>query len=458
MGSTPSPVVRSSSSRDAAGQSTPSLCLDCASVDENGTSRTCPSCHSGRHARHPELLTLAIAHIDCDAFYASVEKRDRPDLAGRPVIVGGGDRGVVTTACYIARMSGVRSAMPMFKARTLCPDAVVIRPDFAKYTDAARHIRALMGELTPLVQTLSIDEAVLDLTGTEALHGAPAATMLARLALRVESELGVTVSVGLASNRLLAKLAAGRDKPRGFSVLGSDAAAWLAPQPVRLLPGVGPALERRLAARGMTTLAQLQALTPRDAVRLLGDDGPSLAARARGEDSRPVTAGRDAKSMSAETTFDRDLADTVSLEHHLWRLCERLGVRAPSRRLRRRWGRAQAAHQPLRAAHPQRATGSTDDAARDHVRRSPLSPATRGRRHDVPPDRHRRPSARAPPPRRIATISPTPTGTAAPAHSRRSTSCAHASETRRSSGEGRCRQALRPGREPGASAPRTRED
>ena len=417
VGSTPSRVVRSSSSRDAAGQSTPSLCLDCASVDENGTSRTCPSCHSGRHARHPELLTLAIAHIDCDAFYASVEKRDRPDLAGRPVIVGGGDRGVVTTACYIARMSGVRSAMPMFKARTLCPDAVVIRPDFAKYTDAARHIRALMGELTPLVQTLSIDEAVLDLTGTEALHGAPAATMLARLALRVESELGVTVSVGLAPNRLLAKLAAGRDKPRGFSVLGSDAAAWLAPQPVRLLPGVGPALERRLAARGMTTLAQLQALTPRDAVRLLGDDGPSLAARARGEDSRPVTAGRDAKSMSAETTFDRDLADTVSLEHHLWRLCERLGVRlraggyaAAGIVLKLRTSRFALRTRNGRLAAPTMLPETMFDAARSLLQREadgtmfrligigahPLAPAAEADRDDLAdPNRNRRARAQS---------------------------------------------------------------
>ena len=243
------------------------------------------------------------------------------------MIVGGGERGVVTTACYIARISGVRSAMPMFKARALCPDAVIIRPDFTKYADAARRIRALMAELTPLVQPLSIDEAVLDLAGTEALHGAPPAAMLARLALRIEREVGVTVSIGLAPNRLLAKLAAGRDKPRGFSVLGSEAPAWLAPQPVRLLPGIGPALERRLAARGITTLGQLQSLTPRQAATQLGDDGASLAARARGEDRRPVSTARDTKSVSAETTFDQDLADVADLEHHLWRLCERLGVR-----------------------------------------------------------------------------------------------------------------------------------
>ncbi len=217
--------------------------------------------------------------------------------------------------------------MPMFKARALCPDAVIIRPDFAKYTDAARRIRVLMAELTPLVQPLSIDEAVLDLAGTEALHRAPPAVMLARLALRIEREVGVTVSVGLAPNRLLAKLAAGRDKPRGFSILGSDAPAWLATQPVRLLPGIGAAQERRLAARAITTLGQLQSMTPEQAVARLGGEGPSLAARARGEDHRPVTVARDTKSVSAETTFDQDLAEIADLEHHLWPLCERLGVR-----------------------------------------------------------------------------------------------------------------------------------
>ncbi len=305
----------------------PSLCLDCTATQEGEIARLCRSCDSRRLARHPEILDLAIAHIDCDAFYASVEKGDRPALAGRPVIVGGGERGVVTAACYIARINGVRSAMPMFKALAACPDAIVIRPDFAKYSAAARRIRALMQDLTPLVQTLSIDEAVLDMSGTEALHHAPPAIVLARLANRIRAEIGVTVSIGLAPNRLLAKLAAGRDKPRGFSVIGADARMWLADKPVRLLPGIGPALEKRLAARGLTTLGQLQALDPRDALSRLGDDGPSLCARARGEDRRPVVVGGGAKSVSAETTFERDLADLASLEHHLWRMSEKLGAR-----------------------------------------------------------------------------------------------------------------------------------
>ena len=206
-----------------------SLCRDCSATADEDFSQ-CPACGSRRVTSHPELLTLAIAHVDCDAFYASVEKRDRPELAARPVIVGGaGPRGVVAAACYVARIYGVRSAMPTYKALQLCPDAVVLRPDFTKYKQAARQIRALMAALTPLVQPLSIDEAVLDLAGTEALHGAPPAAVLAGFALQVEREVGITLSIGLAVNRLLAKIAAGRDKPRGFCVIGAEAASLLAP-------------------------------------------------------------------------------------------------------------------------------------------------------------------------------------------------------------------------------------
>ena len=209
------------------------LCRDCGTAAEEAAQK-CRSCGGMRIVRHPELFTLAIAHVDCDAFYASVEKRDRPELAGRPVIVGGGTRGVVSAACYVARMHGVRSAMPMFKALAACPDAVVIAPDFSKYTEAARAIRALMACLTPLVQTLSIDEAVLDLSGTAQLHNAPPASVLARFASAVETQVGVTISVGLAPNRLLAKIAAGRDKPRGFAVIGAEARSLLAPEPVQI--------------------------------------------------------------------------------------------------------------------------------------------------------------------------------------------------------------------------------
>ena len=303
----------------------PALCRDCEA--DPGEAAVCPRCGGRRIVCHRELFRLAIAHVDCDAFYASVEKRDRPELAARPVIVGGGVRGVVSAACYVARIHGVRSAMPMFKALKACPDAVVIRPDFAKYTVVARQIRALMGRLTPLVQPLSIDEAVLDLSGTEALHGGPPARVLARFARAVEREVGVTVSIGLAPNRLLAKIAAGRDKPRGFCVIGAEAAELLAPESVRLLPGVGPAQARRLETMGITRLGHLQAMDDRTALRRLGEDGPGLARRARGEDGRRVDPSRETKSISAETTFEFDLARRDDLERHLWRMCEKLARR-----------------------------------------------------------------------------------------------------------------------------------
>ncbi|HEY4251785.1 MAG TPA: DNA polymerase IV [Roseomonas sp.] len=305
----------------------PGLCRDCFRIAEKATP-PCAQCGSRRFVAHDELLTLTVAHVDCDAFYASVEKRDRPELLTKPVIVGGGKRGVVAACCYIARTRGVRSAMPMFKALAACPDAVVIRPEMAKYVQAARRIRALMEPLTPLLQPLSIDEAVLDLRGTEALHGAPPAAVLARFARAVEREVGVTVSIGLAANRLMAKLAAERDKPRGFAVIGgAEAAAWLAPQPVSLLPGIGPALEKRLAAAGFTRLGQLAILDPKQAAQRFGEDGPSLAARARGEDARAVDPGRETRSVSAETTFNSDLSTIAALERPLWRLCEKLARR-----------------------------------------------------------------------------------------------------------------------------------
>lgn len=301
------------------------LCRDCGA--DPGAAEVCAACGRRRIVRHPELLTLTIAHVDCDAFYASVEKRDRPELMARPVIVGGGVRGVVAAACYVARIHGVRSAMPMFKALQACPDAVVIKPDFAKYSAAARQIRELMGTLTPLVQPLSIDEAVLDLAGTQALHGAAPAAVLARFALAVERQVGVTVSIGLARNRLMAKIAAGRDKPRGFCVIGAEAAAMLAPEPVRLLPGVGPALARKLEGMGITRLGHLQALDEATARRRLGEDGPALVQRALGVDSRGVRPDRATKSISAETTFNSDLVDRESLERELWRLAEKLAGR-----------------------------------------------------------------------------------------------------------------------------------
>ena len=311
----------------------PALCRDCLHHAGQAFAR-CPACGSRRTVAHADLFRLTVAHVDCDAFYASVEKRDRPELLTKPVIVGGGKRGVVAACCYLARTRGVRSAMPMFKALAACPDAVVIKPVMAKYVQEGRRIRALMEALTPLVQPLSIDEAVLDLAGTEALHGAPPAVVLARFARAVEKEVGVTVSVGLAANRLMAKLAAERDKPRGFAVIGAEeAAGWLAPQPVTVLPGVGPAMARRLQAAGFSTLGQLATLSPREAMQRFGEDGPSLAARARGEDVRAVNPDREAKSISAETTFETDIAMREALEAPLWRLCEKLARRLKEKAL-----------------------------------------------------------------------------------------------------------------------------
>ena len=340
----------------------PAVCRDCSAAHEAAIA--CATCGSTRTVSHPELFSLTLAHIDCDAFYASVEKRDRPELAARPVIVGGGARGVVTAACYVARLYGVRSAMPMFKALKACPDAVVIRPDFAKYVAVSRQVRVLMSALTPLLQPLSIDEAVLDLAGTEALHGAPPAAVLARFARQVEQEIGITVSIGLAPNRLLAKIAAGRDKPRGFAVIGAaEAIALLAPEPVRLLPGIGPVLARRLEAMGITRLGQLQVLSDRDAVRRLGEDGPALVRRARGEDARAVDPGRDTKSISAETTFDTDLRTVADLERPLWRLdgeaCPPPEGEQPGRRRRR----AEAQDRAVCHPHPRRTAAQSHNSA-----------------------------------------------------------------------------------------------
>ena len=305
---------------------TATLCRDCAALSTAAeTSERCPECGSPRRVAHPELSQLGIAHLDCDAFYATVEKRDRPELAELPVIVGGGARGVVLACCYVARLYGVRSAMPMFKALPLCPDAVVIRPDMAKYRMVGRAVRAEMQRLTPLVEPLSIDEAFLDLGGTEALHGAAPASLLAALALRIENLLGITVSIGLSYNKFLAKLASDLDKPRGFAVIGrAEAKGFLADKPVGWLWGVGGAMQRRLAADGIMRIGQLAALDPRELARRYGRLGQRLAQLARGEDERRVDPEGRARSISAETTFARDEADGEALARVLWPLCEKV--------------------------------------------------------------------------------------------------------------------------------------
>jgi DNA polymerase IV len=305
----------------------PGFCRDCRRDAPEGA-RRCSGCGSPRLLRHREIDTLAIAHVDCDAFYATIEKRDDPSLADKPVIVGGRQRGVVLTCCYVARTFGVRSAMPMFEARRLCPHASVVRPDMEKYARVGRDVRAIMFKLTPLVEPVSIDEAFMDLNGTARLHGMSPAKALAGFAGEVETSLGITVSIGLSSNKFLAKIASDLDKPRGFAVLGgSDAAAFLAPKPASLIFGVGKMAQQRLARDGLRTIGDLQRAGETELRRLYGAEGVRLARLAHGLDDRPVKAEREAKSISAETTFDHDIADFRPLELRLWRLAEKVSAR-----------------------------------------------------------------------------------------------------------------------------------
>lgn len=300
------------------------LCRDCLWRGVQDL-RRCPTCASPRLIAHAELNELGIAHLDCDAFYASVEKRDRPELRDVPVIVGGGKRGVVTTGCYIARIYGVKSAMPMFKALALCPHATVIKPDFARYRVESRRIMEKLRALTPLVQPLSLDEAWLDLTGTARLHGAPPAVVLARLQMEIDRDLGLGVSIGLAANRFLAKIASDIDKPRGFAIIGAaEARAFLAPRGVSILPGVGPVLSQKLIDAGFPTVGDLARAEVADLARRFGVHGLRLAKLAVGEDHRPVDPAQNRKSISAETTFNDDLRDLAALEQQLWPLCERV--------------------------------------------------------------------------------------------------------------------------------------
>jgi DNA polymerase-4 len=305
------------------------LCRDCADLAATRpASGRCPACGSPRLLSHDELASLSLAHIDCDAFYASVEKHERPELRDRPVIVGGGVRGVVLACCYVARLSGVRSAMPMFKALKACPDAVVIAPEMAKYRAIGRHVRDLMLATTPLVQPLSIDEAFLDLAGTEEIDGGPPARTLARLARRIERELGITVSIGLSYNKFLAKIASDLDKPRGFAVLGRrEALDFLAPKSVSLIWGVGAALQQKLERDGITTIGELRQRDERALRERYGAIGRRLARFARGEDDRTVDPDAPMKSVSVETTFDHDLVAYDALAAELWSLAEQLARR-----------------------------------------------------------------------------------------------------------------------------------
>ena len=303
------------------------FCRDCL-ADTSARSLRCHACGSPRLVRHRALKQLTLAHIDCDAFYATVEKRDNPDIADRPVIIGGGKRGVVSAACYIARTYGVRSAMPMFKALDLCPDAVVVRPDMAKYVRVGREVRQAMLALTPLVEPLSIDEAFLDLSGTELLHGMIPAKVLARFATQIERDIGITISVGLSVNKFLAKMASDLDKPRGFAAIDpEEATALMADKPVGFIYGVGPASQEKLSQRGFRLIKDLHRADETDLMKQFGSEGRRLWRLARGMDERKVVPDRGAKTISNETTLETDVRDFITLEKILWRLCEKVSDR-----------------------------------------------------------------------------------------------------------------------------------
>ena len=313
------------------------LCRDCLSLSQGVTEsalRRCASCGSPRLVQHEEWQSLTIAHIDCDAFYAAVEKRDDPSLIDKPVIIGGGQRGVVSTCCYIARTYGVRSAMPMFKARALCKDAVIIKPNMSKYAAIGRQIRTMMLNLSPLVEPLSIDEAFIDLSGTERLHGSVPGQTLAQFARRVENEIGITVSIGLSYCKFLAKMASDLDKPRGYAVIGrAEAKEFLARQPVGMIWGVGKVGQARLEQMGFRLIADLQNVAVEDAIRKIGPEGQRLWRLAQGMDNRAVVPQRGAKSISAETTFNEDIAEREKLEQSLFLLSEKVSARLKTQKL-----------------------------------------------------------------------------------------------------------------------------
>jgi DNA polymerase-4 len=313
----------------------PALCRTCLTLFETGTApapKRCPSCRSPRVIKHAELTALTIAHMDCDAFYASVEKRDHPEYRDQPLIVGGGTRGVVSTCCYIARIKGVRSAMPMFQALKLCPEAVVVKPRMSVYVDVSRAIRAMMEALTPAIEPLSLDEAFLDLTGTARLHGAPPAVLLAKLVKDMEDQLGITGSIGLSHNKFLAKIASDLDKPCGFSVIGrAETEAFLEPKSVGVIWGVGAASRAALEKAGIRTIADLKRWDRMDLSARFGSMGDRLWHLARGLDTRRVSRDEPVKSISKETTFNEDIADRELLKGHLWRLAEQVSDRAKAR-------------------------------------------------------------------------------------------------------------------------------
>ncbi|MDC0111396.1 DNA polymerase IV [Emcibacteraceae bacterium] len=313
----------------------PGFCRDCL-IELNIKTQLirCSNCSSPRLLRHSEIHKLSIAHIDCDAFYASVEKRDNPELEAKPLIIGGGRRGVVSTCCYIARTYGVYSAMPMFKANELCPEAIILAPNIKKYLSVSKDIKKIFDELTPVVEPLSIDEAFLDLSGTEKLHGMSPAKVLNKATKRIEHEIGITASIGLSYNKFLAKLASDLNKPNGFSVIGKkEAKRFLSTQPITKIWGVGKVLNKKMGRGGITQIGQLQKMDLNKLVRDYGIMGERLYYFSRGDDRRKVIPIQKVKSVSNETTLDGDIANYKALKKHLWQLCEKLSARLKQKHL-----------------------------------------------------------------------------------------------------------------------------
>jgi DNA polymerase-4 len=305
------------------------LCRDCQRLFKGEGAEPCPDCGSRRTIAHEELTSLTLAHIDCDAFFTSIEQRDNPDLRGRPVIVGGdSNRGVVAACSYETRRFGVHSAMAMVQAKKLCPDAIIVPHRMGAYQTASKQMRQIFLSMTPMVEPASVDEAYLDLSGTEAYHQMPASALLAGATLEIEREIGVTVSVGLSYNKGLAKIASDLDKPRGFSIIGkAEAQAFLANKSPAIISGIGPVLVQKLFDHGITTIGALRQFDELELMKRYGKSGIRLARFARGEDNRKVNTSRAAKSVSAETTFALDIKDPGELARRLWLLCEKVSKR-----------------------------------------------------------------------------------------------------------------------------------
>ncbi len=274
----------------------------------------------------------AILHADMDAFFASVEQHDQPELRGLPLIVGGrGGRGVVAAASYEVRRFGVRSAMPVRRALQLCPQAICVAPRFARYQQVSRQVFAVFARYTPLIEGLSLDEAYLDVTGSRALHG-DALSIAIAIKRQVLAETGLTVSIGVAANKLVAKIASDLDKPDGLTVVTTERVnAVLDPLPVKRLPGLGRKKGDELLAAGIGTLGELRRASDAQLWPLFGRHSARVRERAAGIDERPVIAERDGKSLSAEQTFARDISDVTTLRAIILRLADKTAARVRAR-------------------------------------------------------------------------------------------------------------------------------